>query len=75
MEVMKKYIYVCISSYSCLDEHLALGTGLYRGAVDRHGLAVTRELQSELLLHQLPDHLLDEKEGEKSSNINKKKLT
>lgn len=54
--------------HSCLDEHLALRARLDRGAVHRHGLAVTRELQGELLLHQLSDHLMDEKDGEKSRN-------
>lgn len=43
---------------SCLDEHLALGARLDGSAVDRHGLAVARELKGELLLHQLPDHLV-----------------
>ena len=52
--------------HSCLDEHLALRARLDGGAVHRHGLAVTRELQGELLLHQLSDYLMDEKDGEKS---------
>lgn len=67
----EKDVYLCICYciiHSCLDEHLALGARLDGGAVDRHGLAVTRELQGELLLHQLPDHLMDENEGEKSRN-------
>lgn len=53
--------------HSCLDEHFALGAWLDWGAVDRHGLAVTGELQGELLLHQLSDHLMDEQEGEKNT--------
>lgn len=48
----------------CLDKHLALGARLGGGAEDRHGLAVTRELQGELFLHQLPDHLLGGEEEE-----------
>lgn len=40
-----------------LNKHLALGSCFDRSAVDGHGLAVTGELQSELLLHQLPDYL------------------
>lgn len=51
---------VCVRDcmiYSCLDEHFTLGARLDGGAVDRHGFAVTRELQGELLLHQLLDHL------------------
>lgn len=70
----EKYVYPCICDciiHSCLDEHLALGARLDGGAVDRHGLAITRELQGELLLHQLPDHLTDENEGEKSRNYRK----
>lgn len=49
-----------------LHKHLALGARFDRGAIDGHGLAVTGELQSELLLHQLLDDLMDEtEEGEK----------
>lgn len=44
-----------------LDKHLiakrCLGE-LGRRTVDRHGLPVTRELQSELLLHQLLNYLV-----------------
>lgn len=44
-----------------LDKHLiakrCLG-GPGRRAVDRHGLPVTRELQCELLLHQLLNYLV-----------------
>ena len=65
---MRSTVCVCICYciiHSCLDEHLALGARFDGGAVDRHGLAVAGELQGELLLHQLPDHLTDDKEGEK----------
>ena len=57
---MKVSLFIGYIMCSCLDEHLALGPWLDGGAVDGHGLAVTRELQSELLLHQLLDHLRDE---------------
>lgn len=58
-------LYCCGGSIgSCLDKHLALRARLDGGTVHRHGLAVPRELQGKLLLHQLPDHLLDEQEGE-----------
>lgn len=43
-----------------LHKHLVANRSLRRlgrGAVDRHRLPVTRELQCELLLHQLFDHL------------------
>ena len=40
-----------------LHKHLALRTSFSGVAVHGHGLAVAGELQSELLLHQLPDHL------------------
>lgn len=50
-----------IQSY--FDEHLALGARFDRGAIDRHGLPVSRELQGELLLHQLSDHLMDDNGG------------
>lgn len=53
--------FLCCSVY--LDKHFAHGrTGLVGGAVDRHGLPVSRELQSELLLHQLLDHLIPQKD-------------
>lgn len=70
MEVTKStFLCICYCIiHSCLDEHLALGARTDGGAVDRHGLAVTRELQGELLLHQLPDHLVVEKGWEKSRN-------
>lgn len=42
-------------------KHLALGAWLDRRAVHRHGLSVPGKLQSELLLHQLPDHLRNER--------------
>lgn len=46
-----------------LHEHLGATITLSRGAVHGHGLPVTGELQSEVLLHQLLDHLLDDAEG------------
>ena len=48
-EKMKKRMY--------LDEHLGATIALAWGAVHRHGLPVTGELQGEVLLHQLLDDL------------------
>lgn len=42
------------------DEHLVADSrpgGFCWGAINRHGLSVTGELQSEFLLHELFDHL------------------
>ena len=64
--VKMEYVVLCVRGYtvnSCLDEHLALGARLDWRAVDGHGLAVTGELQGELLLHQLFDHLMDTNRG------------
>lgn len=43
---------------TCLHKHLGTTVTLSRSAVHRHGLPVTGELQSDVLLHQLLDHLL-----------------
>ena len=52
-----------------LDEHLADGgAGLVGGAVHRHGLPVSGELQGEFLLHQLHDHLTDNTPLRKPAN-------
>ena len=48
-----------VFSNTYLNEHLALGAMLGGGAEDGHGLAVAGELQGELLLHQLFDHLVN----------------
>ena len=46
-----------------LHEHLGTAVALGRGAVGGHGLPVAGELQGEVLLHQLLDHLLEEVKG------------
>lgn len=56
---------MCTECSTDLNKHLVAHWGLGgfgRGAVDRHGLPVTRELQSELLFHQLLHHLRDREE-------------
>ena len=45
-----------------LHEHLGTTITLSGGAVHGHGLPVTGELQSEVLLHELLDHLLGDTE-------------
>ena len=45
-----------------LDKHLAHGGAIVGGAVDRHGLPVSGELQGELLPHQLLDYLIRRKD-------------
>lgn len=45
-----------------LDEHLGTTITLRWSAVHRHGLPVTGELQSEVLPHELLDHLLEDEE-------------
>lgn len=45
-----------------LHKHLGTTFTLRGGAVHRHGLPVTGELQSEVLLHELLDHLLENTE-------------
>lgn len=43
-----------------LDKHFGTTVTFGWGAVHRHGLPVTGELQSEVLLHELFDHLLED---------------
>lgn len=43
---------------TCLHKHLGPTVTLGRSAVHRHGLPITGELQSDILPHQLLDHLL-----------------
>lgn len=43
-----------------LHKHLGATIALSGSAVHRHGLPVTGELQSDILLHELLDHLLEE---------------
>lgn len=45
-----------------LNKHLGTTVTLSWSAVHRHGLPVTGELQSHVLLHELFDHLLEDKE-------------
>lgn len=45
-----------------LHEHLGATIALSGGAVHRHGLPVTGELQGEVLVHQLLDDLLEDME-------------
>lgn len=45
-----------------LHEHLGATVTLGGGAVHGHGLPVTGELQGEVLLHELLDHLLKDTE-------------
>lgn len=45
-----------------LHEHLGTTITLSWGAVHGHGLPVTGELQSEVLLHEVLDHLLEDTE-------------
>lgn len=45
-----------------LDKHLGTTVTLSGRAVHRHGLPVAGELQSYVLLHELLDHLLEDKE-------------
>lgn len=53
-----------VAPHRYLDEHLADGgAGLVGGAVHRHRLPVSGELQGELLLHQLLDHLGERRRG------------
>lgn len=45
-----------------LNKHLGTAVTLSGSAVHRHGLPVAGELQSYVLLHELLDHLLEDKE-------------
>lgn len=45
-----------------LNKHLGTTVTLSGSAVHRHGLPVAGELQSYILLHELLDHLLEDKE-------------
>ncbi len=47
---------------TCLHKHLGATVTLSGSAVHRHGLPVTGELQSDVLLHELLDHLLEDTE-------------
>lgn len=49
-----------LSAY--LDKHFAHGT-VFGGAVNGHGLSVSRELEGEVLLHQLLDDLVGQMDG------------
>lgn len=60
--------YVFLPVY--LDKHLAHGrTRLVGGAVDRHGLPVSGELQGDLLPHQLLDDLVRQKDRQSETNL------
>ena len=51
-----------------LNKHLSATITLSWGAIHRHGLPVTGELQSKVLLHKLLHHLLGSTDG----NLKKK---
>lgn len=48
---------VSIISKTRLHKHLGATVALGWGAIHRHGLPVTGELQGDVLLHELLDHL------------------
>lgn len=60
--------------YSYLHKQVALGAWLHWRAVDRHGFTVTRELQGELFLHQLSDHLTHENKEQRGRRGEKKEI-
>lgn len=47
-----------------LNEHLGAAVALGGGAVHRHGLPVAGELQGDVLLHELLDHLWEDKKSQ-----------
>ncbi len=58
---------MCILVY--LDKHLAHWRTIVGGAVDRHGLPVSGELQGELFPHQLLDHLIRHQDRQSEKNL------